>query len=109
MNHEISKVLLTTSLVVDVPKDEDGSSDHMESICDRLRDIVAFAFKDDPSVSAVGTIGYDWFSDDSTNVAKCIDCGDWVTNREKPNALQGLPTATIVDGNVICDQCHRVR
>lgn len=104
--NENSKVLVTTSVIVDVLDDEDGSSDRMKSISDKFRDAVAYAFKDDDSVQSVGSVAYDWFRDYTTNVGKCVDCNRWVSNRQEPNELCGLSSATIVDGQLICDECR---
>ena len=102
----MAKVLLTTSIIVDVPDDEDGSSPRMESVHERLVAAVAGAFEGDDSIKAVGTVAYDWLSHSATNAGKCAECERWVSNRELSNELRGLPSATVVDGNLLCDECR---
>ncbi len=101
-----NRVLLTTSIVVEVHDDEDGSSPRMESIHERLVKAVASAFDGDDSIAVVGTVAYDWFNDPSTNAGRCVECQCWVTDRERANELRGLPSAIVVNGNLVCDECR---
>lgn len=39
------------------------------------------------------------------NSGKCSKCGQWVTDREKPDAVEGLCNGATVDGKLLCDEC----
>jgi hypothetical protein len=103
---EKRKVLLTTSIIVDLPENDDDVFERVEPICEKLRTVVESLFNDDESVQATGVIAYDWFGEPTTNVGRCTRCNEWVTNREKPHELRGLSSATLVDGKLVCDQCR---
>jgi hypothetical protein len=103
IKRETQKVLFTTSIIVYLP-DEDF--ERFLSISEQLREAVASAFKDDESVEPTGVIAYNYFDEPTTNVGKCAQCDDWVSNREAANTLPGLASAILVDGKLICDECR---
>ena len=39
------------------------------------------------------------------NCGKCENCGQWVTDMEKPEPVEGLCTGATVDGKLLCDEC----
>lgn len=39
------------------------------------------------------------------NCGKCSKCGQWVTDSEQPDAVEGLCNGATVDGNLLCDEC----
>lgn len=39
------------------------------------------------------------------NCGRCAKCGGWTTDKEKPDAIEGLSRGTVIDGKLICDQC----
>lgn len=38
------------------------------------------------------------------NSGRCVICGAWVTDREKPKPISGLCNGATVDGNLLCDE-----
>lgn len=40
-----------------------------------------------------------------SNCGKCSKCGQWTTNREKPDVVEGLCNGAIVDDMLLCDEC----
>jgi hypothetical protein len=105
-DQERRKVLLSTSILVDLPDDEDEASDRACEFDQVLREAVAAAFEDIASVEPTGVVAYDWLAEPGTNVGKCVRCNRWVTNRKEPRELRGLVTATLVDGVLTCDECR---
>jgi len=41
----------------------------------------------------------------SLNCGKCSNCGQWTTDREKPNSVVGVCNGATVDGKLLCDEC----
>lgn len=40
-----------------------------------------------------------------SNCGRCANCGGWVTDREKDNAIPELCNGATVDGKLLCDEC----
>ena len=100
------KILLTTSVIVEASSDEDGGSPRMEEISDQLLSVVKKAFGNSLDVQAVECVSYHWLTSDGVNSGRGNVCNDWVTDRNQADALNGLPEATLVNGNLVCDQCR---
>ncbi|MBS4537061.1 hypothetical protein GOQ27_01220 [Clostridium sp. D2Q-11] len=41
----------------------------------------------------------------SYNCGKCSFCGQWTTDREKTNAIEGICNGSTIDGRLFCDEC----
>jgi len=39
------------------------------------------------------------------NSGKCSNCGQWTTDREKRDAIEGLCNGATVDDKLLCDEC----
>lgn len=39
------------------------------------------------------------------NCGKCSNCGQWTTDREKPNSIDGLCNGATIGGELLCDSC----
>ena len=39
------------------------------------------------------------------NCGKCVNCGGWTTDREKPGYINELGKGATVDGKLLCDEC----
>jgi hypothetical protein len=95
-----NKVVLSTGIIVDIEVSEQGHSERMEAISQRLRDAVAQTFSGDPSIMAVAGIAYDWLNDSDSNFGRCVDCNRLVSKYEKPNQIRVLVDARVTDGNL---------
>ncbi|WPB82251.1 hypothetical protein KYC5002_24435 [Archangium violaceum] len=40
----------------------------------------------------------------SSNCGRCTRCGGWVTDRDRPEPLDGLGNGARVDGQLLCDE-----
>ncbi len=100
-----NKVVLSTGIIVDIEASEQGHSERMEAISQRLRDAVAQAFAGDASIMPVASIAYDWLNDSSSNFGRCVDCNRLVSNYEEPNQIRVLVDARVTDGKLVCDEC----
>ena len=100
-----NRVVLTTGIIVDIEVHEQGHSDRMEVISQRLKDAVAQAFAGDSSIMPVAGIAYDWLNDPDSNFGRCVNCNRLVTNYEKPNQIRVLLDARVTDGKLMCDEC----
>lgn len=41
----------------------------------------------------------------NSNCGRCSNCGGWVTDREKDNAIPELCNGVRVNGKLLCDEC----
>ncbi|MDO3412469.1 hypothetical protein QWJ34_22080 [Saccharibacillus sp. CPCC 101409] len=41
----------------------------------------------------------------SMNCGRCDNCGQWTTDRERPDAVMELCCGATVDGRLLCDEC----
>ena len=39
------------------------------------------------------------------NCGKCANCGQWTTDREKPDSIDGLCNGATVENKLLCDEC----
>src|SRR5262245_14927673 len=102
-----NKVVLSTSIVVDIDADETGNSHRLESIARRFLEAVETAFRRISSVEPTKCLAYDWLNQPETNFGRCADCHRLVSDYEKPNQIRGLIDATVVDGVLLCDECAK--
>jgi hypothetical protein len=101
-----NKVVLTTSIVVDIDPDEDGSSDRLEQIAEVFQQAVRAAFSADASVQPTECLAYDWLNFPETNFGRCMNCNVLVTDRNEPGQISGLMAAETVDGKWLCHGCN---
>jgi len=94
-----------TGIIVDIEASEQGHSERMEAISQRLRDAVAQAFAGDSSIMPVNGIAYDWLNDSDSNFGRCAACNRLVSNDGKPNQIRVLVAAWVTVGKLMCDEC----
>lgn len=41
----------------------------------------------------------------SSNCGRCENCGQWTTDRERPDSIPELCNGAAVDGKLLCDDC----
>ncbi|WP_426451278.1 hypothetical protein ACP26L_04015 [Paenibacillus sp. S-38] len=39
------------------------------------------------------------------NCGRCVNCGCWVTDREKDDAIFGLDDGAVYENRLLCDEC----
>jgi hypothetical protein len=39
------------------------------------------------------------------NCGRCVSCGQWTTDKEKPNDIKEICNGATVDGRLLCDDC----
>jgi len=42
---------------------------------------------------------------DNLNCGKCSNCGQWTTDKEKSNSVEGICNGATVNGKLLCDEC----
>jgi hypothetical protein len=97
---------MATAVIISATPEENGSSERITEISDRMLSAIKQEFANSPDVYAIGAIRYHWFDDENVNSGRCDRCGAWVTDRNKPDPLNGLPEAAIVGDKHVCDQCR---
>jgi hypothetical protein len=100
-----NKVVITTSIVVDVDADETGNSRRLELIAQRFQEAIDKTFKRSRSVKPTCCLAYDWLNEPNTNFGRCVRCERLVSDYQKPHHIRGLTEATVVDGALLCDEC----
>ena len=104
-----NKVVITSSVVVEVDACENGNSRQMELISQKLLDVIESAFSNDDRVQPTGCLAWDWLNDADTNFGRCEDCNRLVSDYEKPNQIRGLIDARNIKGELVCDECAYFR
>lgn len=99
-------VLIRVAYLVELPEEEINTDD---GVLDKITSIIG---EDMKLVIDNIDVTLDWnytssFILDSTNFncGKCSKCGQWTTDREKPDAVEGICNGAIVDGKLLCDEC----
>ena len=106
-NHEKNlPVLAVTGFLI-----EEGLND--EELCqvqNKLFNLVNYSLEkictDIPKVTFLNGFSYVYLDLESENCFQCEHCGNWATNQEKPNEIQGLPAGREFEGMMLCDQCE---
>lgn len=104
-----NRVVLTTSIVVDIDADEHGNSPRMELIQQKLLDAIDAAFASDGAVQPTSGIAFDWLNDPRTNFGRCVDCNRLASDYRQPHRIAGLLAATVINGQLLCDECQYLR
>jgi len=99
-------VLIRVAYLVELPEEDINSDD---GVLDRLTSLIG---EDKNLVVNQKEIEVKWNSTsslilepDELNCDKCSNCGQWVTDREKPKAITELCNGATVDGKLLCDDC----
>lgn len=99
-------VLITVSYLVELLELE-------SNLDDRVLDIITNRLSESRSLEIEGRETLlQWNSSSSLvldsealNCDKCSNCGQWTTDREKPDAIDGICNGATVDGKLLCDEC----
>jgi len=99
-------VLIRVAYLVELSEEEVNPDD---GVLDRLTSIIG---EDKNLVVNQKEIKLEWNSTsslilepDELNCGKCSNCGQWVTDKEKPDVILELCNGTTVDGKLLCDDC----
>ena len=99
-------VLIRVAYLVELPDEEVNVDD---GILDKIANRIG---EDKNLVIDNKDITLDWNSTSSLmldsgnfNCGRCSKCGQWVTDKEKPDAVEGLCNGATVDGKLLCDDC----
>ncbi len=99
-------VLIRVAYLVELPEDEINTDN---GILDKITDEI----NEDKSLLIDNKdIALDWNFTSSLmldtghfNCGKCSKCGHWTTDRDKPDAVEGLCNGATLDGQLLCDEC----
>lgn len=99
-------VLIRVAFLVELPEEEINSDD---GILDKITNEIS---KDKSLLINDKDITLDWNYTSSLildtgkfNYSKCSKCGQWTTDRDKPDAVEGLCHGATVNGKLLCDEC----
>jgi len=99
-------VLIKVSYLVELTEEEMISED---SVLDKITSKIG---EDEKLSVNEKSIELKWNSTSSfvldesnSNCGRCVNCGGWVTDREKDNAILELCNGARVDGRLLCDEC----
>lgn len=99
-------VLIKVAYLVELTEEEINSDGN---VLDRLSDLIS---EDKKLVINQKVIELEWnhtsaliLDPNKPNCGKCSKCGQWVTDREKPDAIAELCNGATVDGKLLCDEC----
>ncbi len=99
-------VLVTASVILAVPADENELFERLEAVVEQLHQAVQRSFSGDPGFDQVGATAFHYLDDESENARRCDQCNKWATDVDQPDRLDGLDYGSIVDGRFLCEQCR---
>ena len=99
-------VLIKVAYLVELPEEEINS-------IDGALDKIMIKVGNDEKIQIDGkNIDLKWIETssrtldiDNKNCGRCAKCGEWTTDREKPNFISELDNGATVDGKLLCDEC----
>lgn len=99
-------VLVRVAYLVELPEEEINCDDGLlENIIDAISNSENLLIQNK-------NISLEWNSTSSFilesenfNCGKCSKCGHWTTDREKPDAVEGISYGATVDDQLLCDEC----
>lgn len=99
-------VLINISYLIELPEEDIDTDDGM-------LDIITNQISESKSLHINDLeIPLEWNSTSSLildsahlNCDKCSKCGQWTTDREKPDIIQGICNGATVEGKLLCDEC----
>ena len=93
-------VLLTIQVIVDVDEAElTDEFDELDRASHRLRDAIDAVVPD--GWQSTRRLVLD---PGDVNCGRCAVCDGWVTDRERPDPIDGLCPGAVVDGQLLCDE-----
>lgn len=99
-------VLIKVTYLVELTEDEVISNDCI------LDEITHKIGNDEKLIAKDKTINLKWngtssfvLDPNNKNCGRCVNCGAWVTDREKPDAIPELCNGATVNGKLLCDEC----
>lgn len=103
---EKKKVLLKVAYLIELPEEEVNNDNGL------LDKIIGRIGEDKNLIIDKNEIEVKWNSttsmileSDELNCGKCINCGQWTTDRDSPDAIKGLCNGARIDGKLFCDEC----
>lgn len=99
-------VLIRVSYLLELSEEEINTDD---SILDKITDQISES--KDLHIDNVD-IFLEWNSTSSLildpinfNCGRCSNCGQWTTDREKPDVIGGICNGATFEGRLLCDEC----
>jgi len=99
-------LLIRVSFLVELPEEEINSDDGiLDKITNEISDSKTLLIEDKD-------ISLEWNSTSSLvldserlNCGKCSNCGQWTTDKEKNESIEGLFNGATIDDKLFCDEC----
>lgn len=99
-------VLVSVAYLVELPEEEINSDNGLlETITNEVSESKDLLIENkDISLEWNCTSAY-ILDSENLNCGECSKCGQWTTDREKPNAIEGISNGATVEGQLLCDEC----
>ncbi len=96
-------VLINVSYIVEV---EGENNEALNKLLDKITHSISenVTINSDVQLKWEGTSSVE-LDEKNVNCGRCSNCGGWVTDREKPNYIEGLCDGATHDGKLLCDEC----
>lgn len=104
----MSTVLFNVSYLIEVEDNLLSGSDEAEAFKENLfQKLFNYSGKkiDEKHKAEWNSSSFSILDPSRMNCGKCNKCGNWTTDRDKPDALTGLTNGAAVNGELLCDEC----
>ena len=104
--HLKNKALLTTTVVVDLWRNEHIASPRIQWLLERFQRVVQAEFSGD-GLDAAEVADVIWLGAGDVNCDSCSRCNRLVTNCDQPDSLHGFLEAEFLGDELVCRWCQR--
>lgn len=99
-------VLIKVTYLVELSEAEINSDDGMrDKIENKLCEPRRLQIEDGEKILHWNSTSSLVLEPENLNCGKCSKCGQWTTDREKPDKVAGICNGATVDGKLLCDEC----
>lgn len=99
-------VLITVAYLVELPELESNLDDRvLDIITNRLSESQLLEIEGRETLLQWKSSSSLVLDSETLNCDKCSNCGQWTTDREKSDAIEGISNGATVNGKLICDEC----
>lgn len=99
-------VLVTVSVVVDAPADEDQCYERLMAVSQRLWQAAEGVCTAEPDCTSLGVSSYHYLENGSENARRCDRCRRWSTDVELPDQLDPLRAGSVIGDRFLCESCR---
>lgn len=98
-------VLIGIAVQLEAPRDRFAMYDRMSAVSEALRAAVRQVAITQPDCKPMDVTSYHYLGEKYENAARCTYCGEWASDKDKPDRIDGIALGWTVGGQFMCEQC----